>query len=69
MDLSIPAGSNTAVIGPSGSGKSTLLRLLLGLVRAHAGTVRFEGSEVPGDDAPRAAAWATWSRGAGSSRT
>lgn len=28
LDLSIPAGRNTAILGPNGSGKSTLLRLL-----------------------------------------
>lgn len=26
VDLDVPAGTTTAVIGPSGSGKSTLLR-------------------------------------------
>lgn len=50
IDLSIPAGRTIGVIGPSGSGKSTLLRLLLGLVAPDAGTVRFEGREVPGED-------------------
>ncbi len=28
VDLDVPAGTTTAVIGPSGSGKSTLLRTL-----------------------------------------
>jgi osmoprotectant transport system ATP-binding protein len=50
LDLAIPAGRTLAVIGPSGSGKSTLLRLLLGLTPPDAGTVRFEGREVPGED-------------------
>ncbi len=50
MDLAVPAGRTLCVIGPSGSGKSTLLRLLLGLVRADRGSVRFEGREVPGED-------------------
>ena len=50
VDLSIPAGRTLCVIGPSGSGKSTLLRLLLGLVAPDAGSVRFEGREVPGAD-------------------
>jgi osmoprotectant transport system ATP-binding protein len=50
LDLAVPAGRTLCVIGPSGSGKSTLLRLLLGLVPPDAGSVRFEGREVPGED-------------------
>ena len=34
VDLTLPAGSFTAVVGPSGCGKSTLLRLISGLVSA-----------------------------------
>ena len=36
-------GSLLAVMGPNGSGKSTLLRLLAGLLRPAAGTLRFAG--------------------------
>ena len=36
----IPLEGVTAVTGPSGSGKTTLLRLLLGLQRPDAGTIR-----------------------------
>jgi iron(III) transport system ATP-binding protein len=39
LDLSVPAGSLTAILGPSGSGKTTLLRVLAGFERADAGTV------------------------------
>ena len=42
-DLVIPAGKTTVLIGPSGCGKSTLLRLMIGLIWADSGTVRFEG--------------------------
>lgn len=52
IDLAVPAGRTLCVIGPSGSGKSTLLRLLLGLLRADRGSVRFEGREVSGGDLP-----------------
>ena len=31
VDLEIPSGSLTALLGPSGSGKSTLLRAIAGL--------------------------------------
>jgi osmoprotectant transport system ATP-binding protein len=44
--LAIPRAQTTVLIGPSGSGKSTLLRLMVGLVRPDAGTIRFDGQEV-----------------------
>ncbi|EYF08545.1 ABC transporter ATP-binding protein [Chondromyces apiculatus] len=40
IDLDIAAGSFVALLGPSGCGKSTLLRLIAGLDRADAGTIR-----------------------------
>jgi osmoprotectant transport system ATP-binding protein len=45
VTLAVAPGATTVLIGPSGCGKSTLLRLMIGLVRPDAGTVRF-------DDAP-----------------
>ncbi|GII56606.1 Fe(3+) ions import ATP-binding protein FbpC [Planotetraspora thailandica] len=39
LDLAVPAGRLTALIGRSGSGKSTLLRLVAGFDRPDAGTV------------------------------
>ncbi len=46
ISLTIPEGSTTVLIGPSGCGKSTLIRVINGLVRPDAGTVRFMGREV-----------------------
>jgi osmoprotectant transport system ATP-binding protein len=46
VDLEIERGKTVVLIGPSGCGKSTLLRLLIGLVTADEGTVRFDGAEV-----------------------
>ena len=49
-DLTIPPGRTTVLLGPSGCGKSTLLRLLMGLLRPDAGTVRINGTELtPGN--------------------
>jgi ABC-type lipoprotein export system ATPase subunit len=45
VDLVLPPGSLTAVLGPSGSGKSTLIRLLAGLDRPSAGSIT-HGSTV-----------------------
>ncbi len=47
IDLSVPRGSITAVLGPSGSGKSTLLAALTGELVPAAGTVEVFGEPVP----------------------
>ena len=44
VNLSIPAGTATVVLGENGAGKSTLLRLLAGLTAPTRGTVRVLGS-------------------------
>lgn len=41
------AGETLAVLGANGAGKSTLLRVLAGLLRAHAGSVRVVGASLP----------------------
>jgi polar amino acid transport system ATP-binding protein len=46
IDLDIPAGSVTAIIGPSGSGKSTLLRCINHLERPDAGFVEVGGEVI-----------------------
>ena len=43
VNLSIPAGGLTAVIGKSGEGKSVLLKHIIGLMQPDSGDVRFEG--------------------------
>jgi oligopeptide/dipeptide ABC transporter ATP-binding protein len=47
VDLAIDRGEALGVVGESGSGKSTLGRLLLGLMAASAGRVRFDGMPLP----------------------
>ncbi|MFJ6656800.1 ABC transporter ATP-binding protein [Streptomyces sp. NPDC091377] len=48
VDLALPRGSFTAVMGPSGSGKSTFLQCAAGLDRPSAGSVRLGGTEITG---------------------
>lgn len=46
LNLSIPAGAITAVIGPSGEGKSVLIKHMIGLLSPDSGTVTIEGSDL-----------------------
>nr|WP_298100889.1 amino acid ABC transporter permease/ATP-binding protein [uncultured Shinella sp.] len=46
VDLVLPAGSVTAILGPSGSGKSTLLRTINHLERADSGFIAIDGELV-----------------------
>ena len=45
VDLRLEAGKVTALLGPNGAGKTTTVRLLLGLTRPTAGTVRLFGQD------------------------
>ena len=46
VDVDIPFGQMTAVMGPSGSGKSTLMHILAGLDQPTTGSVRIDGTEI-----------------------
>jgi sulfate transport system ATP-binding protein len=43
VNVTIPTGQLTALLGPSGGGKSTLLRIIAGLEKSDTGTVTIEG--------------------------
>lgn len=45
IDLSIPAGSFTGIIGPNGGGKTTLLKIMLGLLTPWSGQVMIFGRD------------------------
>lgn len=48
LDLDIPDGKITAIIGPSGEGKSVLLKHLIGLLQPDSGTVEVDGESIVG---------------------
>src|SRR3712207_5275201 len=51
VDLELPAGAVTALLGENGAGKSTLIKILAGVHTADAGEVRLRGwPVVPGTD-------------------
>lgn len=47
LQLTIPRGKITAILGPSGVGKTTLLKLIGGLLLPHEGDVRVFDQSVP----------------------
>ena len=47
LDLDIPRGKVTAIMGPSGTGKTTLLKHITGQMRGDAGQVTVDGQNVP----------------------
>ncbi len=46
LNISIPRGKITAIMGPSGTGKTTLLRVMTGQVLADRGRVLVEGKNI-----------------------
>jgi branched-chain amino acid transport system ATP-binding protein len=52
VDLVVPRGELTMLLGRNGAGKTTTLRTILGLWRASAGTIRFEGDDIAQRETP-----------------
>jgi branched-chain amino acid transport system ATP-binding protein len=53
IDFSLDEGKITTLLGANGAGKSTTLLALSGLLRASAGTILFDGSDLRGEPAHR----------------
>jgi branched-chain amino acid transport system ATP-binding protein len=52
VDLAVPRGELTMLLGRNGAGKTTTLRSILGLWRASAGAIRFDGAPIEKLDTP-----------------
>lgn len=52
VDLVVPEGELTMLLGRNGAGKTTTLRTIMGLWRASAGRVRFDGRDITGMETP-----------------
>ncbi len=52
VDLVVPRGELTMLLGRNGAGKTTTLRTILGLWRASAGSIRFEAEEIGQKETP-----------------
>jgi branched-chain amino acid transport system ATP-binding protein len=52
VDLAVPRGGLTMLLGRNGAGKTTTLRTILGLWRASAGAIRFEDADIGKRDTP-----------------
>jgi ABC-type branched-subunit amino acid transport system ATPase component len=48
MSFDLRAGEIVGLIGPNGSGKSTIMSLIMGIVRANAGTIMLDGVDIVG---------------------
>ena len=47
LTLRVPQGAIYGLLGPNGSGKTTTIRLIMGMLRAHDGTVVVAGHTMP----------------------
>ena len=60
LDLAVRTGEVHGFLGPNGAGKTTTIRILLGLMRADAGTATRCSAATRGATPPRCtAAWPT----------
>ncbi len=55
VDLAVPRGQVTMLLGRNGAGKTTTLRTIMGLWRASRGSVQWQGRDIAPLDTPRIA--------------
>ena len=52
VDFAVPRGGLTMLLGRNGAGKTTSLRTIMGLWRASAGAILFDGRDITARDTP-----------------
>jgi branched-chain amino acid transport system ATP-binding protein len=52
VDLAVPRGKLTMLLGRNGAGKTTTLRTIMGLWHASQGTVQFDGRDITATETP-----------------
>lgn len=52
VDLTVPDGGITMLLGRNGAGKTTTLRTIMGLWKPSKGTITFDGTPIGGKDTP-----------------
>jgi branched-chain amino acid transport system ATP-binding protein len=55
VDLAVPRGQLTMLLGRNGAGKTTTLRTIMGLWHASQGSIRFKGEDITRMETPRIA--------------
>ncbi len=55
VDFVVPQGGLTMLLGRNGAGKTTCLRTVMGLWRASAGRIEFDGADIAGRSTPAVA--------------
>ena len=50
IDLTVPAGELFGFLGPNGAGKTTTLRMIAGILKPTAGTVRIAGIDLAAEE-------------------
>ncbi|MEV8146020.1 ATP-binding cassette domain-containing protein [Specibacter sp. NPDC078709] len=53
VSFTVPANGMTGFVGANGAGKTTTMRIIMGVLKSHAGSVHFNGSAITGQDRAR----------------
>lgn len=53
VSFSVPADGMTGFVGANGAGKTTTMRIIMGVLKAHSGSVVFNGTAITGQDRAR----------------
>lgn len=53
VSFTVPANGMTGFVGANGAGKTTTMRIIMGVLKSHAGSVRFNGAEISSADRAR----------------